>query len=190
MIKKSGNILSAVLNLVAQAVRPGVSTLFLDQLAEKEIRAHAGAKPAFLGHRDRGGKPYPASLCTSVNEDLVHCIPKENQTLLEGDIVGLDLGVNFQGYFSDMAVTVGVGGISREAKKLIQVTEESLEKTLKILRPGLAMGDVGYSIQARAEKAGFSVIRDLVGHGVGLHVHEDPQVPNYGVPGQGIALQA
>ena len=188
-LKKSGAILSNVLRTVSQQVQPGISTLELNEMAEKLIR-EAGGEPAFLGYEDRNKRRYPASLCTSVNEELVHCLPQRDKKLRVGDIVSLDLGVRFQGMHTDMAVTVPVGSISAETEKLVRTTRESLEKAIQILKPGITIGDIGNVIQRHAESQGFSVIRDLVGHGVGYAVHEDPKIPNFGRPGTGLKLRA
>src|SRR3989338_6460038 len=188
MLAEGGKILSEVLGTVAGMVRPGISTFELDELAEKKIR-EAGAQPAFLGYSEKGMKPYPASLCTSINAELVHCIPKKDRVLKAGDIISLDLGVKYKNLITDMATTVAVGVVPNKTQKLLEVTKQSLDESLKILAPGVTLGDLGAKIESYAKKNKFGVVRDLVGHGVGKSVHEDPQVPNYGEPGKGLKLK-
>lgn len=187
-LAESGRILSAALRSTAAVVRAGVSTFELNAMAEEAIRK-AGALPAFLGYTESGSKPYPASLCTSINDEVVHCLPYKNRFLAEGDVVSLDLGVNYRGYFSDMALTVPVGRVSDLAKKLVAATEESLGAALAVMRPGARIGDIGAAVQKVANARGFEVVRDLVGHGLGRAVHEDPKVPNYGQEGTGLELR-
>ncbi|HLC44677.1 MAG: type I methionyl aminopeptidase [Candidatus Doudnabacteria bacterium RIFCSPHIGHO2_01_FULL_50_11] len=188
LLQKSGAILSRALHAVAASAVVGITTLKLDALAERSIRAEGGA-PAFLGYHEKDMRPYPASLCTSINEELVHCIPSRGRTLKSGDIVGLDLGVEYKGFITDMAITVAVGPIELRIQKLLDVTQECLARAIAIARPGATTGDIGHAVQGYAESQGFGVIRDLVGHGVGRAVHEDPKVPNYGNPGEGLALR-
>lgn len=176
------------MQMLKEAVRPEITTWELDQLAETEIRK-AGAEPAFLGYQDRSGLIFPATLCTSINEELVHCLPSKNRKLQTGDIISLDLGVRYQGYITDMATTVAVGTLSPVATRLLTCTAKALEGALAIIRPGITLGDLGHKIQGYAQVEGFSVIRDLVGHGVGRSVHEEPQIPNFGAPGQGSILK-
>ncbi|MBI4128102.1 MAG: type I methionyl aminopeptidase [Parcubacteria group bacterium] len=185
-LRKSGAILARVLTEVVGQVRPGITTQELNLFAEKRIR-ELGGLPAFKGytHMDNPGKPFPATLCTSVNEELVHGIPG-SRMVREGDIVGLDLGVNYHGYFTDMAVTIGVGAISKENEKLIEVTRRALDEGLKEIRAGVPLGNLSHRIQGVIEEAGFQVVRDLVGHGVGYAVHEPPMIPNYGRRGEGM----
>jgi methionyl aminopeptidase len=178
-LQKSGEILSESLRLVAKAAIPGKSTLELDRLAREAIAARGGA-PAFLGYRG-----YPAALCTSLNARVVHGIPHADEVLKEGDIVGLDLGVNWGGYFTDMAVTVPVGAVSSAARDLIDATENALRAGLNVLKADITTGDLGAAIEAFVKKRGYSVVRDFVGHGVGAQVHEDPQIPNFGLGGHG-----
>jgi methionyl aminopeptidase len=169
--------------MLADHVRPGVSTAELDRLAEEFILAK-GARPAFKGYHG-----YPATLCTSVNDVIVHGIPSERCILKEGDIISLDCGVVVDGFYGDGAVTLPVGKISPEAQRLLQVTRECLELAVKEARPGRRLGDVSAAIQRHAEEAGFSVVREFVGHGIGRSLHEEPQVCNYGVPGTGPELR-
>lgn len=181
-MRAGGRIAARVLNELTIAARPGVTILELDGLAEKIIR-EAGATPSF-----KGFKGYPTATCVSVNEEIVHGIPTSRE-LRDGDIIGLDVGVYYQGFHTDTAVSVGVGKISDEAQKLIDVTEESLRAAIKIIKPGIHLGDIQSAIQEKIESNGFSVIRDLVGHGVGQNLQEAPSIPNYGEKGTGLILQ-
>ena len=185
-IRASGQILKKALALVAANVKPGISTWELNQIAEDEI-ARLGGSPAFKGYGD-SSNPYPAALCTSVNDVVVHGIPSQKEILKPGDIITLDLGVEYKGMFSDSAITVPVGEISVEAQELLQVTKQALEASIQAAVVGNTTGDIGYACQLVVESAGLSVVQDLVGHGVGFAVHEDPQVPGYGRPGKGIRL--
>lgn len=179
LLRQGGALLSQTLIRVSQAVVPGVNMRDLNALAERLLREGGGA-PAFLGYGKRGDTPaYPATLCVSVNNEVVHGIGTRNILLQEGDIVGLDIGVKYpkkKGLFTDMAMTVGVGKISSEKKRLIDVTRASLEQTIELIRPGCSTLDLSKSIQKTCESAGFSVARDLTGHGVGYEVHEDPPI--------------
>ena len=182
--KLRGNnlMVAQILEELKKIIRPGVTTLELDRYCE-ELTLQKGGKPAFKGYRG-----YPFSLCTSVNEEVVHGMPSERK-LREGDIVSLDFGIYHQGLYGDAAVTVPVGEVSDEAGRLMQVTEEALYKAIEQARAGNRLGDVSAAIQNHAEAAGYSVVRDLVGHGIGRSLHEDPQVPNYGREGRGIELR-
>jgi len=173
LIKKSGQILAYVLNKVAKATKAGISTKKLDELAEKIIKDKK-ATPAFKGYDG-----FPASLCVSINENIVHGIPTKDRILKQGDIVGLDLGVKYNNYFSDMAVTIAIGKIQPQTQKMIKVTKNALALGIKQAKTGNTIGDIGKAIQCYVEKNGFSVIRQLTGHGVGKKVHEDPKVPNF-----------
>lgn len=177
-LRESGERLHAVLETVMNAVRPGVSTQDLDTLAEQEIRA-AGGIPIFKGYGSEWGKPFPASLCTSLNQEVVHGIPSTTRIIREGDLVKLDIGLRFEGMVTDMARTVAVGPVSAEAGRLLEVTRESLDFGIANIRAGAHLSDYARAVQTHAEKNGYSVVRDLVGHGVGHELHEDPQVPNY-----------
>lgn len=177
-LEKSGSILASAMKKVEEAVRIGVSTKELDNIAETEIRK-AGAVPAFKNYVVEGSGAFPASLCVSVNHHVVHGIPGEYQ-LKDGDIISLDLGAGYNGIFTDMAVTLPVGRVSQKALKLINVTRECLDIGIAEARVGNRIGAIGHSIQKHAEKYGFGVIRDLVGHGVGLKPHMEPKVPNFG----------
>jgi methionyl aminopeptidase len=165
---------------------PGVTTLELDALAE-ELTLRKGAKPAFKGYRV-GNHVFPLSLCISVNEELVHGIPSERK-LAEGDIVGIDFGVVYRGYYGDAAMTVGVGSVSEEARRLMRVTEESLYEAIQRVRAGARLGEVSHAVQSYVEREGFSVVREFVGHGIGRRLHEEPPVPNFGSPDRGVRLK-
>ncbi|MCU0530735.1 MAG: type I methionyl aminopeptidase [Syntrophales bacterium] len=182
-MRKSNALVAAILEELKKKIRPGVKTIELDRLSE-EMALKKGARPAFKGYRG-----YPYSLCTSVNSEVVHGMPSERE-LKEGDIVSLDFGILNDGYYGDAAVTVPVGEIAPAAKRLLRVTEEALHRGIAEVRAGNRIGDISAAIQGHAEAAGFSVVRDLVGHGIGKNLHEDPQVPNYGSSGRGIELKA
>ena len=181
-MRKSNALVAAILEELGKKIRPGVRTIELDRLSEA-MALKKGARPAFKGYRG-----YPYSLCTSVNSEVVHGMPSERE-LKEGDIVSLDFGVLHDGYYGDAAVTVPVGEISPEARRLLRVTEEALYRGISAARAGNRIGDISAAIQGHVEAAGFSVVRDLVGHGIGKSLHEDPQVPNYGSSGRGIELK-
>jgi methionyl aminopeptidase len=183
-MRTSGRITAGTIERVVAAVRPGVSTADLDAVAEGCIRDR-GAIPNFKGYRG-----FPASICTSLNNEIVHGIPSKRRVLKEGDLVSLDFGAIWEGFHSDSALTVFVGEPpSSEAEKLVRVTEEALEAGIAQIRPGGRITDISHAIQQRAEGAGFSVVREYVGHGIGRAMHEDPQVPNYGAPGHGPELR-
>ena len=179
-MRKAGRIVALTVERLMEAVRPGMSTADLDALAEKSIGAE-GALPSFKGYRG-----FPATICTSVNHEVVHGIPNPKRKLIPGDILKMDVGCIWDGYHGDSAVSVFVGGPpSEEAIKLVRVTEESLEAGIAQLQLGRRLSDVGHAVQQVAEGAGFSCVREYAGHGVGRALHEDPQVPNYGDPGRG-----
>jgi len=188
LMRQAGAILAEVMQRLVPYVQRGVSTLELDKLAEEMIRKR-GAKPAFKGYGDKRNK-YPATLCASVNEQVVHALPDKNKILKQGDIIGLDCGVKYKKYYSDMAITLGVGKISPQKEKLIVVTKKSLEKAISIIKEGIFLGDVSYTIQSFVEKNGFSVVRQLTGHGIGKKLHEEPSIFNYGEPKTGPILKA
>ena len=191
ILKEGGKILSKVLKQVEASVRTGISTWELDQIAYQGI-TRAGGKPSFLGYGgsfSENDNPFPASLCTSVNDEIVHGIPSKEVILHEGDIIGLDIGMEYKGLFTDTAVTIPVGKVNPKIEKLLKFTKQGLHDGIKAAKPGNRMGDIGAAIQAVAQKNGFGIIRDLVGHGVGYAVHEDPYVPNYGKPGTGLILE-
>jgi methionyl aminopeptidase len=182
LMDEANRIVHRVLDGLGGMMRPGMTTLELDRYAEDVIRK-AGAVPAFLHY-----KGYPATLCTSINEVIVHGIP--DQTVLrEGDIVGIDCGVVFKGYYGDAAKTYAVGKISPAAERLIRVTKRALELAVEAVQPNKRLSDIGHAVQVYVESEGFSVVRDFVGHGIGTSLHEDPQVPNYGEPGKGPKLK-
>lgn len=180
-----GRILALTHAHLRAAVRPGMTTQQLDEIAEAFIRSHEGATPAF-----KGLYGFPGAICISVNEEIVHGIPSRKRLLADGDIVKLDVGVMYQGMFTDAAITVPVGTIDTTTQRLIDVTERSLEAGIAQALVGNYVGDIGHAIQQVVERAGFSVVRELVGHGVGHLPHEDPQVPNHGKPKRGTRLQA
>ena len=188
ILREGGKILAFVLYEAAKKSVPGAKTIELDKLAEKMIK-EAGGRPSFKNYKTPDDKfPYPASLCVSINEEVVHGVPGE-RVLKDGDIVSLDLGMEYKGFYTDSAVTVSVGNISEQAKKLIETTKESLNLGIMAVKSGAFTGDVGYAVQSFAEKNGFNVIRKLVGHGLGRKVHETPEIPNFGVKGKGEILK-
>jgi len=181
-MRDAGRLVAEVLTEVAAHVRPGVTTADLDAMAEQRI-AKAGATPAFKGYHG-----YPATICASINEEVIHGIPSGRRILNEGDIISIDVGVSLNGYYGDSAITLPVGQVSEEAARLLRVTEESLYKAIERVRPGNRISDIGYAVQHHVEAHGFSVVREFVGHGIGQRMHEEPQVPNYGEPGRGPRL--
>lgn len=186
---EAGRRLAAVLEALRAAALPGVATEALDDLAERMIR-EGGDEPAFLGYTPEGARrPYPATLCVSINDEVVHGIPNESpRTLAAGDIVGLDLGLRHEGIIVDAAITVAVGPTSDESMRLMRATEEALTAGIAAAKPGASAGDIGHAIQEVIERAGFAVVKDLGGHGVGDRVHEEPFMPNFGRPGAGPEL--
>jgi methionyl aminopeptidase len=181
-LRTANLIVAEILQELREKVRPGVTTRELDNLCE-QLSRRKRVRPAFKGYRG-----YPFALCTSVNGEVVHGMPSE-RPLVAGDIVSLDFGVNYQGYFGDAAITVPVGSVSAEAQRLMKVTEEGLYDAISQAVAGNRLGDVSAAVQERVESAGFSVVREFVGHGIGRSLHEDPQIPNYGVRGRGIELK-
>jgi methionyl aminopeptidase len=186
-MRAAGKIVSAVLDAVETRCVPGVSTWELDQIARREL-ARLGATSTMCGYRARGQKPYPAVVCTSVNEVVVHGIPRRDVVLREGDIIGLDFACLKDGLCADSARTVAVGVISAPARALLDTTREALARAIEACVPGARLGDVGAAIQELVEQRGYSVVRELVGHGIGHAMHEDPPVPNYGRAGRGLRL--
>ncbi|HBL30357.1 MAG TPA: type I methionyl aminopeptidase [Acidobacteria bacterium] len=182
LMDEANRIVHRVLDAVGEAIAPGVTSRQLDRLAEKVIR-DAGGAPAFLNYRG-----FPATLCISVNDVIVHGIPKD-VPLKEGDIVGIDCGVLYKGYYGDAARTFAVGRIDAEAQRLLEVTEEALRRAVAQVRPGGRLSDIGHAVQRYAESQGFSIVREFSGHGIGASLHEDPQIPNYGTPGKGPKLK-
>jgi methionyl aminopeptidase len=184
-MRRAGQVVREVLELVRGHVKPGATTLDLEKVAEARL-AELGVKAAFKGYHG-----FPCVLCTSVNSEVVHGIPSAKRVLKEGDIVSLDFGAVVNGYFGDAAITVPVGEkIDPETARLLKVTEASLQAAIAVVKPGATLGDVGFAVQKVVEAEGFSVVRDFVGHGIGVHMHEDPQVPNFGVAGHGMKLRA
>lgn len=184
-IARAGAILAALFEAIPAEIRPGVSTGDLDRFADHFIRGFPGAKPAF-----KGLYGFPRSVCISLNEEVVHGIPNEKRVLKEGDLLSFDAGVRLDGWFADAAITYPVGDVDAAARRLLEVTREAMLRGIALAAPGNRLGDVGHAVQRTAEEAGFSVVRDLVGHGIGRGPHEEPQVPNFGRPGRGLALEA
>lgn len=182
LMDQANRIVLRVLDEVGAAIRPGVTSRELDRLAEKVIRG-AGGVPAFLHYRG-----YPATLCISVDDVIVHGIPND-VPLKGGQIVGIDCGVLYKGYYGDAARTFAVGEVGEDAKRLLKVTEEALRLAVAQVRPGASLSDIGFAVQQHAERHGYSVVREFSGHGIGTSLHEDPQVPNYGKPGKGPKLR-
>lgn len=176
LIRESSKLVAETLQLVKKYVKPGITTFELDQIAEDHIRSNNGI-PAFKGYGH--GKPFPATICASVDDEVVHGIPSD-RTLKEGEIISIDVGVLKNGYYGDAAITVAVGNITFEKQQLMKVTEESLYKGIEAAAAGNRIGDISYAIQSYVESYGYGVVRDLTGHGVGRKLHEDPQIPNFG----------
>ena len=181
-MREAGRLVGEVLTELASHVAPGVTTAELDEIAEARIR-EAGATPAF-----KGSHGYPATICASINDEVIHGIPSGRRLLQEGDVISIDVGVSLDGYFGDSAITLPVGGVSEDAATLLRVTEESLFKAIMQVRPGGRVSDIGHAVQKHVEAYGFSIVREFVGHGIGQKMHEEPQVPNYGEPGRGPRL--
>jgi len=181
-MRAAGRLVGEVLTALTPSVVPGVTTAELDEVAEKMI-TDAGAIPAFKGYHG-----YPATICSSINEEVIHGIPSGQRVLREGDILSIDVGASLEGYFGDSAITLPVGQVSEEAARLLTVTEEALYKAIEVARPGGRVSDIGHAVQKHVEAYGFSVVREFVGHGIGQKMHEEPQVPNYGEAGRGPRL--
>tara|TARA_B100001123_G_C15165309_1_gene969176 strand:- start:44 stop:862 length:819 start_codon:yes stop_codon:yes gene_type:complete len=180
-MRVANGLVAEILNELGSVVRPGMTTKDLDVLAEERVRA-AGAVPAFKGYHG-----FPSTLCTSINDEVVHGIPSD-RGLKSGDVVSIDLGVVVEGFYGDSAVTLAVGTISDEAEMLLRVTQESLNRSISKAQPGGYVSDLGHAVQHYVESNGYSVVREFVGHGIGTNLHEEPQIPNYGKPGQGVRL--
>ncbi len=180
---RAGLIVWDVLNGVRKLAAPGVSTMELEEFAARRCAEHK-ARPAFKGYRG-----YPCVLCTSLNNEVVHGIPSERRRLKDGDILSVDFGVELDGYFADSAVTIPVGNVAPELERLLRVTRESLDRAIAQMRPGNRLSDVSHAVQSWVEPNGFSVVREFVGHGIGTKMHEEPQLPHYGLPGRGPRLQ-
>ena len=183
LMRTAGHVLSDVIEHLRGAVKPGLSTLEIDEDVEAFIAAR-GAKPAFKGYRG-----FPATVCISINEEVVHGIPSAHRRIKEGDIVGLDLGCIVDGYYADCAFTLAIGDVPSKVQQLLDVTRESLDLAIQECRPGRRLSDVSHAVQAHVERHGFAVVRAFVGHGIGRALHEDPQVPNFGDPGRGPQLR-
>ena len=181
-MRRAGAVVAATVKALLQTVEPGMTTRHLDNVAAREIK-RLGAKPAFLGYRG-----FPATICTSINEEIVHGIPGD-RVIREGDLVKMDVGAIVDGLYGDSAVTVAAGRVADDAQGLIDVTSASLDAAIDQVRPGARLGDIGAAVQQYAESRGYSVVREYVGHGIGRRLHEDPQVPNYGTAGRGLALR-
>jgi methionyl aminopeptidase len=184
LMRTAGHVLSDVVEHLRGFVKPGLSTLEIDEDVEGFIAAR-GAKPAFKGYRG-----FPATVCISINEEVVHGIPSAHRRIQEGDIVGLDLGCIVDGYYADCAFTLAIGDVPPKVQQLLDVTRESLDQAIQECRPGRRLSDVSHAVQVHVERHGFSVVRAFVGHGIGRALHEDPQVPNFGDPGRGPQLRA
>jgi methionyl aminopeptidase len=183
-IREASLIVHDILQELIRTIGPGMTTLEIDRIAAART-GERGAEPAFLGYHG-----FPASICVSVNDEVVHGIPSQRRVLREGDVVGLDFGVVYRGYYGDSAITVPIGKVSEEARRLLEATEGALARAIEAARPNNRVGDIGAAVQAFVEGRGFSVVRDFVGHGIGRRLHEPPQVPNYGTPGTRERLRA
>jgi methionyl aminopeptidase len=183
IMARGGKILADTVALMESSVRPGMSTADLDKIAEDFIRSHKGAVPSFKGLYN-----FPASICSSINNEIVHGIPSKKRVLNEGDIISIDVGVQYEGYHTDSATTVPIGDVPPESQRLLDVTQRALSAGINAAQPGNHVGDIGAAIQAVVEESGYSIVRDLVGHGIGVAFHEEPQVPNYGKPRRGTKL--
>ena len=182
-MRRAGRLVAETLDKLRTAVKPGMSTGDLDKIAYEHITKHGGV-PSFKGYRG-----FPASICTSVNDEVVHGIPSKRRMVSEGDIISIDCGAIIDGWHGDAAVTVPVGHTNAEMERLLKVTEESLHKGIDLAVPGKRLGDVSAAIQRYAEAQGYSVVREYVGHGIGREMHEEPQIPNWGTPGRGVLLK-
>lgn len=183
-MRAAGRILAEVKERLRALVRPGISTKEIDEPVEAFILSR-GAQSAFKGYRG-----FPATVCTSINDEVVHGIPSAKRKLREGDVIGLDLGCIVEGYYADCAITLPVGAVTPRVQELLDVTRESLDKAIVQCRPGNRLGDISHAVQSHCESHGFGVVRAFVGHGIGRSLHEDPQVPNFGEPGTGTPLKA
>ncbi len=189
-MRKAGKIVADVLDMIGGIVRPGVTTADIDEAAESLIRK-AGATPAFKGYRVPGiPRPFPGAVCASINKEIVHGIPSRDRRLEEGDIISIDVGTCYAGFYGDAACTFPVGEVNAVRRKLLDVTRGSLEQAVSVAKAGNTLGDVGYAVESFIAPHGFGLVRDYSGHGIGAHLHEPPQIPNYGRPGRGITLKA
>lgn len=188
LMDEANRIIRGILTDLREVVRPGVSTIEVDRFAERRIR-EAGGVPAFKGYPHRhDGHDFPGTICASVNDEVVHGVPSERTVLRDGDILSVDLGILYKGYYGDAAETYPVGVISPSAQRLLDVTREALHKAVEQVRPGRRISDIGFAVQSHVEAHGFSVVREFVGHGIGAALHEEPQIPNFGQPGRGMRL--
>lgn len=189
LLRVAGKHLAEALKAVEKKVAPGISTHELDMYA-REVIKELGDEPAFLDYQPEGARyPFPAALCTSLNDEVVHGMPKENVILKEGDIISIDLGLIHKGVITDHAMTVAVGKVDQKVKELLRATKESLDAGIKAIKPGAHVGDIGYAIESYIKPKGYGIVRELAGHGVGREIHEDPYIPNYGVKGTGALLK-
>jgi methionyl aminopeptidase len=189
ILAKGGAILASILKELGEYAKPGISTLDIDDKA-MQLAEHYGVEPVLLGyHPDFANHPYPAALCTSVNNTVQHGVPREDEVLVEGDIIDLDMSIGYQGLIVDSGITVPVGKIDEQSKKLIAVTREALVRGIAAAKPGNHTGDIGHAIETYVKENGFSIVEELCGHGVGYKVHEEPLVPNYGTPGTGTLIE-
>jgi methionine aminopeptidase, type I len=188
LMREANQLVGKTLAELAKHVIPGVTTLQLDKIADEFIRDHGGI-PTFKNFPNPFGEPFPASICTSINEEVVHGIPRENQILKEGDVISVDCGILLAGYNGDSCYTFRVGEVAKETKELLNVTKEALYLGIKEAVAGNHLGDIGYAIQQYCESRGYGVVRELTGHGIGKEMHEEPKVPNYGRRGNGILLK-
>ena len=182
IMREAGRIVAGILQLLVERLRPGLIEKELDEIVRREFRKR-GVIPTFLGYLG-----YPATVCVSINDEIVHGIPGDRE-IMDGDVVSLDLGCTHKGFVADSALTAGVGNVSPDAQRLIDVTREALARGIQVARPGARLGEIGAAVQTFVEAQGFSVVREYVGHGVGRQMHEDPQVPNYGTPETGPVLR-
>lgn len=188
-MRRAGKVVAEVLDLLREAVRPGISTGELDRMAEEHIRS-CGAEPAFKGYRPAPSmSPFPGTICASINEEIVHGFPSDGRRLAEGDILSVDVGACLDGYYGDAACTYPVGAVSAERRKLLDVTEASLNRAIAAALAGRTIGDIGHAVESYVVPLGYGIVRDFTGHGVGKKLHEAPQVPNFGRSGRGVTLQ-
>lgn len=188
-MRVAGRVVADILHLMREMVKPGIDTLTLDEAAENLVKK-AGGKPAFKGYKVPWAPvPFPGTICASVNEEIVHGIPSRTRILQEGDIISIDTGASVDGYFGDACCTFAVGKISDERQRLLDVTLDSLHKGVAAVKPGATLGDIGHAVEEVAVPAGFGLVRDYAGHGIGRRMHEAPQVPNFGRPGTGLTVR-
>jgi methionyl aminopeptidase len=190
ILREGGRRLALVLSEIEKIIKPGMATAEIDHLAEKLIKQNGG-QPAFKNYRSKSdSRPFPASICVSINDEIVHGLPSKNKILQDGDIVGLDLGMEYKELYTDMAVTIPVGKISAQAQKFIDTAKNALDKGVSSAQEGWSIGDIGFAIQDFVEKQGFYIVKNLTGHGVGYKVHEEPEIPNFGKKKNGVKLRA